>query len=212
MSKAGQPDDPTELTAGRRSLMAAFSVGAADSEMMRMAANWMRDLVKHRGLTNETLETNPLYRSLMDGTCTSAADQARVVQLIGSWVLNPNDRQVGGEHYRSAVQHWDFVSSRGMSYLGGQVTKYATRWRKKNGLQDVEKAIHFLEKLIDVTQNPVVPIELEEFINANPHLTIDEAAVIGYLVAFDIDSDLEHLRRARVHLERLWLAAGGPPR
>lgn len=65
-----------------------------------------------------------------------------------------NDRQVGGSHYRSDIQHWDYVLANGIPYLEAQVIKYLTRWRKKNGLEDVMKAQHYLDKLIEVeTEN-----------------------------------------------------------
>lgn len=60
-----------------------------------------------------------------------------------------NDRQVAGQHYKATYQHWDWVSSVQLSYLPAQVTKYLTRWKKKNGLQDLEKAKHFLDKHIE---------------------------------------------------------------
>lgn len=63
-------------------------------------------------------------------------------------MVDANSKQVGGEHYRSNFQHWDFVDALKLCYLRGQVTKYITRWRKKNGRQDLEKARHFLEKYI----------------------------------------------------------------
>lgn len=58
-----------------------------------------------------------------------------------------NDRQVGGKHYRSAYQHWDWVyASLGGDYQLGCATKYIVRWREKNGLQDLLKAEHYLQK------------------------------------------------------------------
>ena len=60
-----------------------------------------------------------------------------------------NDRQVGGEHYIKKYQHWDFVCDTGMHYLLGCATKYVTRWREKNGLEDLEKPIHYLEKAVE---------------------------------------------------------------
>jgi len=62
---------------------------------------------------------------------------------------SPNDRQVGGDHYHSPIQHWDFVLANNIPYLEAQIIKYVFRWRKKGGLQDLEKAKHFLDKLID---------------------------------------------------------------
>lgn len=60
--------------------------------------------------------------------------------------MGANDKQVGGSHYQSAVQHWDIIAKYGVGYLEGNATKYLTRWRKKNGLQDLEKALHYVDK------------------------------------------------------------------
>lgn len=68
-----------------------------------------------------------------------------------------NDRQVGGAHYRSPIQHWDYVLANDIPYLEAQIIKYVTRHRKKNGLQDLEKAQHFLEKLIEEERSKLVP-------------------------------------------------------
>lgn len=57
-----------------------------------------------------------------------------------------NDIQVGGEHYKSEYQHWDWCINIRLGYLESAATKYVTRWRGKNGIVDVEKAIHYLIK------------------------------------------------------------------
>jgi hypothetical protein len=64
-----------------------------------------------------------------------------------------NDKQIGGTHYSSTGQHWDYATYNfGRGYLKGQVTKYVYRWRKKHGIQDLQKALHFLQKLDEVSQ------------------------------------------------------------
>jgi len=63
-----------------------------------------------------------------------------------------NDRIVGGLHYYSPIQHWDYVVANDLGYFEGQITKYVTRWRKKGGLEDLRKAEHFLQKLIEITE------------------------------------------------------------
>lgn len=66
--------------------------------------------------------------------------------------MKANDRQVGGDHYKneSGFEHWDLASRVGMSYLVGTATKYVARWRKaKHPVQDLEKALHYVEKLIE---------------------------------------------------------------
>jgi len=64
---------------------------------------------------------------------------------------NPNETQIGGTHYNSSYQHWDFVYDvyRGR-YLESSISKYVVRWRKKNGVQDLLKAKHYTQKLIDL--------------------------------------------------------------
>jgi hypothetical protein len=64
--------------------------------------------------------------------------------------MQVNEKQVGGTHYSSSYQHWDFVEDNGIGYLEACATKYITRHHKKNGLQDLEKAEHYVEKLISL--------------------------------------------------------------
>ena len=66
--------------------------------------------------------------------------------------MNSNTTQVGGNHYKGTTyQHWDFVMlALGGRYLEGNITKYIARHRKKNGLQDLQKARHYLTKLIEL--------------------------------------------------------------
>jgi len=61
--------------------------------------------------------------------------------------MEANKTQVAGTHYRSAYQHWDFVVDADLDYFGGQITKYVSRWRNKNGAEDLKKAAHFARKL-----------------------------------------------------------------
>jgi hypothetical protein len=60
-----------------------------------------------------------------------------------------NDRQVGGDHYKAEIQHWDFVLMHNMPYMEAQIFKYVLRWRDKGGIRDLKKAKHFLQKLIE---------------------------------------------------------------
>lgn len=61
-----------------------------------------------------------------------------------------NDRQVGGDHYqKKEYQHWDWVCDINLHYLLACATKYVARWRDKNGVQDLEKSVHYLEKAME---------------------------------------------------------------
>lgn len=63
------------------------------------------------------------------------------------------DKQVGGDHYKSQdIQPWEYMEScmseeEFKGYLRGNVIKYVSRYDKKGGLQDIDKALHYLEKL-----------------------------------------------------------------
>jgi hypothetical protein len=69
--------------------------------------------------------------------------------------MSANERQVGGQHYKSEIQHWDYVVANNLDYFQGQITKYVTRWKEKGGLQDLEKAKHFLDKYIEVEKEKI---------------------------------------------------------
>ena len=64
-----------------------------------------------------------------------------------------NARQIGGTHYASkAIQPWDYIIANRLGYLEGNVVKYISRWRDKGGVQDLHKASHYLDKLLEVEQ------------------------------------------------------------
>ena len=94
--------------------------------------------------------------------------------------LYANSRQVGGNHYATGgPQHWDMVAQFNLDYFQGQITKYLFRWRKKNGVQDLEKARHFLDKYIEL---------------ANAEADSQRASEAGPSY---VDQDGEHVRKTR---------------
>lgn len=86
---------------------------------------------------------------ILDGKQTT--DAVRTTQdLVRD---SSNQRQVGGGHYKSmAIEHWDYAFENNLDYFQGQITKYVSRWKTKNGLQDLIKAQHFLEKYIEASR------------------------------------------------------------
>ena len=64
--------------------------------------------------------------------------------------MSVNETQVGGTHYsKNAIQVWDFIVANNIGYLEGNIIKYVCRYQDKNGLQDLLKARHYLDKLIE---------------------------------------------------------------
>jgi len=67
--------------------------------------------------------------------------------------IRANEQQVGGGHYAiKAIQPWDYIIANNLGYLEGNVVKYVSRWKDKGGVQDLKKAQHYLQKLIEVTE------------------------------------------------------------
>jgi len=58
------------------------------------------------------------------------------------------DNQVGGNHYKLPIQPVEFIYKNQLDYLRGNVIKYVTR--KKNGAEDIRKAIHYCELLLEL--------------------------------------------------------------
>ena len=62
-----------------------------------------------------------------------------------------NEEQVGGDHYKTQpIQPWDYIVSNNLGYLEGCVVKYVSRYKEKGGVQDLKKAAHYLQKLMEV--------------------------------------------------------------
>ncbi len=60
-------------------------------------------------------------------------------------------KQVAGNHYKDLpIQPVEFIYANAIGYFEGNVIKYVSRWRKKNGIADLEKAKHYIELLIEL--------------------------------------------------------------
>jgi len=58
------------------------------------------------------------------------------------------NKQVGGSHYKKLkIQPVEYIHANGIPFIEGCIIKYATRWRDKGGLQDIDKIIQFAELL-----------------------------------------------------------------
>lgn len=87
-------------------------------------------------------------------------DEAANRQASGS--AGALQRQVGGSHYISKIQHVEFCQANRIPWCEAAAIKYIFRHRSKNGIQDVEKAIHYLELLqaLDYGRRDEVPMDM----------------------------------------------------
>lgn len=63
------------------------------------------------------------------------------------------DTQVGGSHYKNfKIQPVEFIHQNGIGYMAGNVIKYVSRYKEKNGIEDLKKARHYIDMLIEFEQ------------------------------------------------------------
>ena len=65
----------------------------------------------------------------------------------------PTDTQVGGSHYMSyKIQPIEYTLANNLNFCQGNVVKYITRYKDKNGAEDLKKAKQYLDKLINIEE------------------------------------------------------------
>jgi len=117
--------------------------------------------------------------------------------------MSANDRQPGGTHYQgNSYQHWDWVAECRISYLEGCATKYIVRHKKKNKAQDLEKAIHFVEKIYELIDKGYKNRSL--FMS----LSMDSRHCSVLTDDFIIGADLDHNQATIVRLLMNWESSG----
>lgn len=88
--------------------------------------------------------------------------------------MGANEYQIGGDHYnKHDYQHWNLVCDTNLHYLLGCATKYVSRWRDKNGSQDLIKANHYISKALECDIWPpgmeTIEDQIMRFINQLKH-------------------------------------------
>lgn len=88
-----------------------------------------------------------------DGIC-QCPQCVPVVHAINGFPLpeqgEANSMQIGGEHYLLPIQPITYITENNVPYMEGNIIKYVTRWKNKNGVEDLHKAAHYLQMLIDM--------------------------------------------------------------
>ena len=77
-------------------------------------------------------------------------EEQELENMLATSALN---KQVGGSHYKDkGIQPIIYIHANELGFCEGNVVKYVTRWRSKNGIADLKKAIHYLELLIELNE------------------------------------------------------------
>lgn len=61
------------------------------------------------------------------------------------------DTQIGGTHYKKfVIEPIEFIHKNGIGFCEGNAIKYLVRWREKGGKQDLLKAKHYIDLLLEM--------------------------------------------------------------
>ena len=62
--------------------------------------------------------------------------------------------QVGGNHYKEMpIQPIEYIMKNNIGFMEGNAIKYISRWRSKGGVEDLKKARHYLDMLIEFEEH-----------------------------------------------------------
>lgn len=111
--------------------------------------------------------------------------------------LSPLDVQIGGAHYKErGVQPIEFVERNKLTFSEGCVVKYITRWRDKNGKEDLEKILHYVDFIRHFGHHKARvytwEITVFEYIRSN-NLNYFEGNVISKLCSWINTGEEKHL-------------------
>lgn len=69
-----------------------------------------------------------------------------------------DSNQIGGNHYKNLpIQPTEYIQKNNLTFIEGNIIKYVTRHRQKHGKQDLMKALHYLQQLIEY-EYPDIPM------------------------------------------------------
>lgn len=76
--------------------------------------------------------------------------QKKQIQKQAQVAAGALQKQVGGNHYKTMpLQPWEIIDRNGLDFWQGNAIKYVMRYKDKGGVEDLKKAIHYIEYLIE---------------------------------------------------------------
>jgi hypothetical protein len=96
---------------------------------------------------------------------------------------SPLDSQVGGNHYKTMkIQPMEYIVANDIGFAEGTAITYLSRWKSKNGIEDLKKARHTIELLIELEEGKVEDVVMQgnfawskpEVPSADPDFTLDQ--------------------------------------
>ena len=66
--------------------------------------------------------------------------------------VNPVNATSPTHYSKLSIEPWDFIYENRLDFFEGNVVKYICRWKEKGGIEDLQKARTYLERLIEKNQ------------------------------------------------------------
>ena len=122
---------------------------------LREAIATCRSIAPGRAVTfPEPAPPSELAEALQHLTPMDPAKLAEEQRAQGNLGKRALDQQVGGRHYKDLViQPVEYCQRNGLGFCESSVVKYVTRYKSKAGVEDLRKARHFLDLLIEMTES-----------------------------------------------------------
>ena len=57
------------------------------------------------------------------------------------------------KHYESTITPVEYIVANGLDFLRGNIVKYVSRDKRKNGAEDIRKAIHYCQMILKYEYN-----------------------------------------------------------
>lgn len=93
------------------------------------------------------------FRKVFFEPVEEVMDPVEIFRKATEVPVSAKDTQVGGNHYsKLAIQPYEYTLANGLGGLEHTIIKYVTRWKDKNGVEDLKKARHTLDFLIEYTE------------------------------------------------------------
>lgn len=110
-----------------------------DIEPIKVAAEYLECVGQYKTASVEA-NGNDDYHSPFDLHFNS--------EWVKEHTIDVPNIEVGGDHYQTAIQPWDFIYANSLDFDAGNIVKYACRHKKKGGAEDVKKIISYAKHIL----------------------------------------------------------------
>ena len=108
------------------------------------------DRVMYDGVSYSITSINGIWAGIWDGYDTCYAK----IEHLKPYTDSPLDKQEGGDHYKDCkIQPIEYITANNLDFMQGNIVKYITRHKSKNGAEDIKKIKHYCDLILKLEYN-----------------------------------------------------------